>query len=114
MTSTHRPQTPDNLFAKRRLLSIDDLSDGDIAYVLDLAEHYAGYLKRAEPAPKHLSGKTQINLFFEDSTRTNLSFDLAGKKLGADVINVPVSASSIHKGESLVDTPRPWLRWLPM
>ena len=51
-----------------------------------------------------MAGRTQINLFFEDSTRTNLSFDLAGKKLGADVVNVPVSASSVHKGESLVDT----------
>lgn len=104
MTSAHRPQTPDKLFAKRRLLSIDDLSDEDIHYLLELTEHYAGFLKRAAPAPKRLAGKTQINLFFEDSTRTNLSFDLAGKKLGADVINVPVSASSIHKGESLVDT----------
>ncbi|MHA7873441.1 MAG: aspartate carbamoyltransferase catalytic subunit, partial [Hyphococcus sp.] len=71
---------------------------------LDLTEFYAGYLRRAAPAPKRLAGKTQINLFFEDSTRTNLSFELAGKKLGADVINVPIAASSVHKGESLIDT----------
>jgi aspartate carbamoyltransferase catalytic subunit len=95
---------PDELLAARRLLAISDLSDSDIRYILDLAEHYAGFVQRSAPAPKRLAGKTQINLFFEDSTRTNLSFELAGVKLGADVINVPVSASSIHKGESLVDT----------
>ncbi|MEM8770718.1 MAG: aspartate carbamoyltransferase catalytic subunit [Pseudomonadota bacterium] len=104
MTSAARPITPETLLAKRRLLSIDDLSDADIAHILDLAEYYAGFVKRAAPAPKRLAGKTQVNLFFEDSTRTNLSFELAGKKLSADVINVPVSASSIHKGESLIDT----------
>ena len=99
-----RPTPPEDVLAARRLISIDDLSDADIAYILDLAEHYAGYLRRSQPAPKRLTGVTQINLFFEDSTRTNLSFELAGKKLGADVINVPVAASSVHKGESLVDT----------
>ena len=99
-----RPTPPEDVLAARRLISIDDLSDADIAYILDLAEHYAGYLRRSQPAPKRLAGVTQINLFFEDSTRTNLSFELAGKKLGADVINVPVAASSVHKGESLVDT----------
>lgn len=99
-----RPTVPGDAMAARRLISIDDLSDADIAYILDLAEHYAGYLRRSDPAPKRLAGKTQINLFFEDSTRTNLSFELAGKKLGADVINVPVAASSVHKGESQVDT----------
>ncbi|MEO1251178.1 MAG: aspartate carbamoyltransferase catalytic subunit [Pseudomonadota bacterium] len=99
-----RPQAPDPLFAARHLLSVDDLSDYEIAYILELTEFYAGYLRRAAPAPKRLAGKTQINLFFEDSTRTNLSFELAGKKLGADVITVPVAASSVHKGESLIDT----------
>ena len=99
-----RPTAPEDVLAARRLISIDDLSDADIAYILDLAEHYAGYLSRSQPAPKRLAGVTQINLFFEDSTRTNLSFELAGKKLGADVINVPVAASSVHKGESEVDT----------
>lgn len=99
-----RPTAPPDLLAARRLISVDDLSDADITYVLDLAEHYAGYLRRSDPAPKRLAGKTQVNLFFEDSTRTNLSFELAGKKLGADVINVPVAASSVHKGESHADT----------
>lgn len=104
MNDATRPAPPQGGFKARRLIGIDDLSDGDVEYILKLAEHYAGYLRRSEPAPQRLRGKTQINLFFEDSTRTNLSFDLAGKKLGADVINVPVSASSVHKGESLVDT----------
>ncbi len=101
---TIRPTAPQDVLAARRLISIDDLSSADIDYILDLAEHYAGYLNRSDPAPKRLAGKTQVNLFFEDSTRTNLSFELAGKKLGADVINVPVAASSVHKGESQVDT----------
>lgn len=104
MTLSERPSPPKGGFTARRLISIDDLSDGDIVYILNLAEHYAGFLRRAAPAPRRLAGKTQINLFFEDSTRTNLSFELAGKKLGADVINVPVAASSVHKGESHVDT----------
>ena len=104
MTISERPAPPKGGFTARRLISIDDLTDSDIRYLLKLTEHYAGYLRRAAPAPRRLAGKTQINLFFEDSTRTNLSFDLAGKKLGADVINVPVSASSVHKGETLVDT----------
>ena len=104
MTSAIRPLPPQEGFSARRLLGIDDLSDRDIEFILDLTEHYAGFLQRAAPAPRRLAGKTQINLFFEDSTRTNLSFELAGQKLGADIINVPVAASSIHKGESLVDT----------
>jgi len=91
-------------FTARRLISVDDLSVDDITIILDLAEYYAKLMRSGKPAPKRLDGKTQINLFFEDSTRTNLSFELAGKKLGADVINVPIAASSVHKGESLVDT----------
>jgi len=108
MTKIERPASPPSPpkggFNARHLISIDDLSDAEIHYLLHLSEYYAGYLQRAEPAPKRLAGKTQINLFFEDSTRTNLSFELAGKKLGADIINVPVAASSLHKGESLIDT----------
>lgn len=104
MTTSERPAPPKGGFTARRLISIDDLADGDIRYLLKLSEYYAGFLRRAAPAPRRLAGKTQINLFFEDSTRTNLSFELAGKKLGADVINVPVSASSVHKGETMVDT----------
>lgn len=104
MSNAVRSATPGRLFSARRLISIDDLSDDDIEFILTRAEDYAGYLRRSAPAPRRLAGKTQINLFFEDSTRTNLSFELAGKKLGADVLNVPVAASSVNKGESLIDT----------
>ncbi len=98
------PFPPQHEFRAQRLISIDDLGDADIGYLLELTEHYAQYLRQGKPAPQRLVGKTQINLFFEDSTRTNLSFELAGKKLGADVVNVPIAASSVHKGESLIDT----------
>ncbi|MEM8936428.1 MAG: aspartate carbamoyltransferase catalytic subunit [Pseudomonadota bacterium] len=106
MTMMERPHPPKGGFKPRRLINIDDLGDDDLQFILGLTEYYAGYLRRGAPAPRRLAGKTQINLFFEDSTRTNLSFELAGKKLSADVINVPVAASSVHKGESLVDTAR--------
>ncbi|MEO1150808.1 MAG: aspartate carbamoyltransferase catalytic subunit [Pseudomonadota bacterium] len=86
------------------LLRIDDLSDDDLAAILARARWFAECLTAKKPVPPSLAGRTQINLFFEDSTRTNLSFDLAGKKLGADVINVPVAASSVNKDEDILDT----------
>ena len=76
----------------------------DIVQLLDLAESYA-LLNRSGKAPRDLlRGRTLINLFFEDSTRTRTSFELAGKRLGADVINMSVAASSVNKGETLLDT----------
>ena len=104
MTLPVRPLPPGNGFAAANLINIDDVSDDEVRHILDLAEHYAGFLRRGERPSQRLAGKTQINLFFEDSTRTNLSFELAGKKLGADVLNVPVAASSVNKGEALIDT----------
>ena len=104
MTLPFRPLPPGNGFAAANLINIDDVSDDEVRRILDLAEHYAGFLRRGERPVQRLAGKTQINLFFEDSTRTNLSFELAGKKLGADVLNVPVAASSVNKGEALIDT----------
>lgn len=104
MHTADRPPLPGTGFSRRHLVGIDDLNDGDIDYLLSLAHHYAGFLQRGARPPQRLAGKTQVNLFFEDSTRTNLSFELAGKKLGADVINVPVAASSVNKGESQIDT----------
>ncbi|MEM9262059.1 MAG: aspartate carbamoyltransferase catalytic subunit [Pseudomonadota bacterium] len=86
------------------MISVDDLSLTDITYLLNLADYYADYLRMGARPAQRLAGKTQINLFFENSTRTNLSFELAGAKLGADVINVPVAASSVNKDESLLDT----------
>ncbi len=104
MTILRRPSLSGNGFSAANLINIDDVSDAEVSHLLDLAEHYAGFLRRGERPPQRLAGKTQINLFFEDSTRTNLSFELAGKKLGADVLNVPVAASSVNKGEALIDT----------
>ncbi|HXI86541.1 MAG TPA: aspartate carbamoyltransferase catalytic subunit [Parvularculaceae bacterium] len=103
MDSSKRPAPPANWRA-RNLVSIDDFSDSEIAYVLALADYYAPFVKNGARPDQRLAGKTQINLFYESSTRTNLSFELAGKKLGADVINVPVAASSVNKGESVLDT----------
>ena len=104
MHSAVRPNAPAAGFSARSLIGIDDLADSDIDYLLALSKYYAGFLRRGARPPQRLAGKTQVNLFFEDSTRTNLSFELAGKKLGADVLNVPVAASSVNKGETLIYT----------
>ena len=104
MNSPSPPAAPQSMWRAQNLLSVDDLSRDEIDYLLDLSAHYARFISAGEKPPEALAGKTQVNLFFEDSTRTNLSFELAGKKLGADVLNVPVSASSVNKGEDLIDT----------
>jgi len=104
MAILDRPAPLEGGWRARNLLSVDDLSLDEIGHLLTLTEFYASFLRRGEPPRQRLAGKTQINLFFEDSTRTNLSFELAGKKLGADVLNVPVAASSVNKGETLIDT----------
>ncbi len=88
----------------RHLLAIEGLHPPQIAAMLDLAESYV-LLSRTGTTPRdRLRGRTLINLFFEDSTRTRTSFELAGKRLGADVINMPVATSSVNKGETLLDT----------
>jgi len=104
MEFINRPFAPKGGFAAANLINVDDFPDAETHYVLELAEYYARFLTAGQRPPARLAGKTQINLFFEDSTRTNLSFELAGRRLGADVLNVPVAASSVNKGESLVDT----------
>ncbi|MXV43839.1 aspartate carbamoyltransferase catalytic subunit [Saccharibacter sp. 17.LH.SD] len=86
------------------LLGIEGMQPNDITPFLDLAESYA-LLSRSRNAPRDiLQGRTVINLFFENSTRTRTSFELAGKRLGADVVNMSVSTSSVSKGETLLDT----------
>ena len=88
----------------RHLLAIEGLHPPQIAALLDSAENYA-LLNRAGTTQRDLlRGRTLINLFFEDSTRTRTSFELAGKRLGADVINMSVSTSAVNKGETLLDT----------
>ena len=91
-------------FPHRHLLGIEGLSPGDIGHLLDLADSYVALNRRADKKTDLLRGRTQINLFFESSTRTRTSFELAGKRLGADVINMSVGTSSIKKGETLIDT----------
>ena len=89
-------------FPHRHLLGIEGLSRREIGYLLDRADVYADQTRGA--AEPRLRGRTVINLFFENSTRTRTSFELAAKRLGGDVINMQVQASSIKKGETLIDT----------
>jgi aspartate carbamoyltransferase catalytic subunit len=92
------------VFPHRHLLGIEGLSPGDISLLLDLADGYVAQNRRADKKTDRLRGRTLINLFFESSTRTRTSFELAGKRLGADVINMSVATSAIKKGETLIDT----------
>lgn len=92
-------------FRHKHLLGIENLSKSDIISLLDYSEELARGGKEALKKKKGvLAGKTQINIFFEASTRTQSSFELAGKRLGADVMNMNVSSSAIKKGETLLDT----------
>jgi aspartate carbamoyltransferase catalytic subunit len=91
-------------FTARHLLGIEPLSPGEIVTLLDLAERYVELNRSSVKHSEVLAGLTQINMFFEASTRTQASFELAGKRLGADVMNMAVSQSSVKKGETLIDT----------
>ncbi len=91
-------------FRHRHLLGIEGLSREDIDHVLDLADTYVEMNRQAEKKNARLRGRTLINCFFENSTRTRTSFEVAGKRLGADVINMAVAVSSMRKGETLIDT----------
>ncbi len=86
------------------LLGIEGLSVGEIVGLLDLADEYVTLGRAKEKKSPLLKGRTVINLFFEASTRTQSSFELAGKRLGADVMNMSVRSSSVAKGETLIDT----------
>ncbi|MFZ9685460.1 MAG: aspartate carbamoyltransferase catalytic subunit [Gemmobacter sp.] len=88
----------------RHLLGIDHLAPAEIVAILDLAERYVGLNRRTDKRTDVLAGLTQINMFFEPSTRTQASFELAGKRLGADVMTMAVAQSSVKKGETLIDT----------
>jgi aspartate carbamoyltransferase catalytic subunit len=90
--------------SRRHLLGIEGLTAEEITGLLDLAEEFVDLNRQIEKKRTSLRGRTQINLFFENSTRTQSSFELAGKRLGADVMNMSVSSSSMNKGETLIDT----------
>ena len=91
-------------FILNHLLGIEGLEQSAILEILDQAEEYANLNLKTKKRVDVLSGLTQINMFFENSTRTQASFELAGKRLGADVMNMALQGSSIKKGETLVDT----------
>ncbi|HMT14587.1 MAG TPA: aspartate carbamoyltransferase catalytic subunit, partial [Aestuariivirga sp.] len=100
--SRQPPRVP--LIRSQHLLAIGDLSPSEITALLDLALTYVNVNRQSEKASDILTGQTQVNLFFEASTRTQSSFEIAGKRLGADVMNMAVSTSSISKGETVLDT----------
>ncbi len=91
-------------YPQKHLLAIEGLEPPAISHLLDLADSYVLLNRSGKTQRDLLRGRTLINLFFEDSTRTRTSFELAGKRLGADVINMSVSTSSVNKGETLLDT----------
>ncbi|HKL70051.1 aspartate carbamoyltransferase catalytic subunit [Salibaculum sp.] len=91
-------------FRAEHLLGIEHLSPADITVLLDLADQYAQHNRQGRAHRDVLEGLTQINMFFENSTRTQASFEIAGTRLGADVMNMAMQASSVKKGETLVDT----------
>ncbi|MGE5618448.1 MAG: aspartate carbamoyltransferase catalytic subunit [Sphingomonadaceae bacterium] len=91
-------------FRRRHLLDLDDFSPGEIRRVLDTADIMREILRRPIKKVPTLRGKTVVTLFYEASTRTRVSFEMAAKNLGADTVSVSASTSSVTKGESLLDT----------
>jgi aspartate carbamoyltransferase catalytic subunit len=91
-------------FPHRHFLSVNDLTAPDVARLLDLADGFVGLNRQHSKKLDLLKGRTLMNLFFENSTRTQSSFELAGKRLGADVVNMSPRSSSMSKGETLIDT----------
>ena len=91
---------------KKDLLEIQELSSEDIKLIIDTADSFKEVTGRDIKKVPTLRGKTVVNLFYEPSTRTRTSFELAAKRLSADVINIAVSTSSVVKGETLLDTAR--------
>lgn len=105
--SDHRPASliPGGaVFPHRHLTGIEGLEPHEIAFLLDEAENWITANRERGVPDKRLAGLTQINAFFENSTRTLLSFEIAGKRLGADVVNMHAAQSSVKKGETLIDT----------
>ena len=97
-------QTSKNIYKKIHLVETADLNTKEIEFILDEAKKFINFNKKRVKKSNLLEGRTIFNLFFEDSTRTRTSFEVAAKRLGADLINVAVKDSSINKGETLLDT----------
>ena len=105
--SDHRPASlieGSAVFPHRHLLGIEGLQPHEIAFLLDEAETWVEANRTHDQSAQPLGNRTQINAFFENSTRTLLSFEIAGKRLGADVVNMHAAQSSVKKGETLIDT----------
>src|SRR2546429_1098461 len=94
------------IFKHKDLLGIRELSAGEITHILDTAESFRDISRREIKKVPALRGRTVINLFYEPSTRTRTSFEIAAKRLSADAINITAAASSVTKGETLLDTAR--------
>jgi aspartate carbamoyltransferase catalytic subunit len=101
---TKHPGSAPPAFSRRHLLTCEGLTAAEITYLLDLADAAADANREVVKKRDTLRGRTLINLFFEASTRTQSSFELAAKRLGADVMNMNVATSSVSKGETLIDT----------
>ena len=99
---TRDPRPP--LLKRPHLLAIEDISPPEAIALLDLADKYVEVSRQIDKRHAVLQGRTQVNLFFEASTRTQSSFEIAGKRLGADVMNMAVATSAVSKGETLLDT----------
>src|SRR5688572_13712392 len=97
---------PQATFNRKHLLGIRELEPAEITHLLDTAETFRDVSKREIKKVPALRGRTVINLFFEASTRTRTSFEIAAKRLSADAVNISVSSSSVSKGETLLDTAR--------
>jgi aspartate carbamoyltransferase catalytic subunit len=98
------PRSSPVRFRHKHLLAIADLDRFEVEALLDRAEFFAEVSEKKVKKLDTLRGRTLINLFFENSTRTQSSFELAGKRMGADVVNMSVKSSSVAKGETLIDT----------
>ncbi len=101
-----RTMNPDHQFKHKHIISLEDFSPEDIGFVLQTAESFKEISSRSIKKVPTLRGRTVINLFFEPSTRTRLSFEIAAKRMSADTFNISASTSSTTKGETLVDTAR--------
>lgn len=106
MTKVSNPEHTDYAFSQRHLLGLRDYSPDDIFHILEQSERFLEILNRPVPKIPTLRDKTIVNLFYESSTRTRISFEMAQKRMGADVVNFSSGGSSVQKGESLKDTIR--------
>lgn len=105
-TNNEQPTNSGTIFNRKHLLGIRELDPWEISHLLDTAETFRDVSKREIKKVPALRGRTVINLFFEPSTRTRTSFEIAAKRLSADAVNISVSTSSVSKGETLLDTAR--------